>query len=303
MGRRQVPLNGLRAFEAAARHLSFAAAADELGVTPAAVSHQIRSLEDVLGEALFVRGPRAIELTPSGKACLPHLRQAFDQIDQAVHTATNYGRSRTLFIRSSPCVGSKWLMPRLPRFQKEHPDIEVTVSASSDVYSLRPGEIDAILRLRHGEFENVVVDRVLTEEVFPVCSPELVASGNLRTPNDLSRFTLLHDETLNSVETVPSWERWLEYVGASDVDSQRGHRFSMSTLVIDATLAGRGVSLGRSALVEEELAEGRLVRPFEIRYPARHDYCLIYPKESEGRDDVMAFRDWVLEEGAAHHVV
>lgn len=299
MRRRSIPLKGLRAFEAAGRHLNFATAADELGVTPSAISHQVRALEEHLGEALFVRGPRGVELSPIGRACLRPLRNAFDQIESVMNTATTYRDSRALTIRVSPCVASRWLMPRLPRFQAMYPDIEISISASSQIFEFRAEEADAIFRLRHGSFENLQVDRVLTEEVFPVCSPE-VAQHGIETTSDLVNHTLLHDDNLATVDTVPDWARWLEFAGVRGIDAQRGHRFSQSAAAIEATIVGRGVCLGRSALVEDDIQAGKLRRLFDIRYPARHDYCLIYPKEAEKKKELMAFRDWLLAEGAAH---
>ncbi len=301
MRRRSIPFNGLRAFEAAARHLNFATAADELGVTPSAISHQVRALEDQLGEALFVRGHRGVELSPTGRACLRPLRNAFDQIEGVMNTATTYRDSRALTIRVSPCVASRWLMPRLPRFQAMYPDIEISISASSQIFEFREEEVDAIFRLRHGNFEDLQVDRVLTEEVYPVCSPEL-ARHRIESPSDLVNHTLLHDDNLATVDTVPDWSRWLEFAGVRGIDAQRGHRFSQSNAAIEATIVGRGICLGRSALVEDEIQAGRLLRLFDIRYPARHDYCLIYPKESDKKKELMAFRDWVLAEGAEHRL-
>lgn len=300
MQRRTIPFKGLRAFEAAARHLNFSAAADELGVTPSAISHQVRALEEHLGESLFVRGHRGIVLSPTGRACLQPLRNAFDQIESVMKTARSYNRARALTIRVSPCVASRWLMPRLHRFQGIYPEIEVSIDASGQIYDFHEDETDAIFRLRCGNFEDMQVDRVLSEEIFPICSPEIVRRNALDSPADLVHHTLLHDRNLSVVETVPDWERWLEFAGVRNVDAQRGHRFCHSTAAIEATIAGRGVCLGRSALVEDDLRAGRLVRPFDIQYPARHDYCLIYPKKSAKKGQLMAFRDWVMAEGAAH---
>ena len=300
MSRRSVPLNGLRAFEAAARHLSFAKGADELHVTPAAISQQIRSLEEFLGQPLFIRGSRGIELSLAGKACLPHLQSAFDQIDFAVSSACTVGESRPLTIRASPCVATKWLLPRLPEFQAAFPDIEIAVSASSQIQEFRPSEMDMILRVRCGTFNGLTTERVLTESVFPVCSPTLRERIPLDSPADLERHTLLHDDTMAKVETFPDWARWLDFAGVPQLATTRGHRFSLSTLAIDATVGGRGVALGRSALVEPDLDEGRLVRPFDLHYPVTHDYFLIYPKDSPNIEPMMAFRDWVIDNGRMH---
>jgi len=300
MSRRSVPLNGLRAFEAAARHLSFAKGADELNVTPAAISQQIRSLEDFLGQTLFIRSSRGIELSLAGKACLPHLQTAFDQIDFAVSAACTVGEARPLTIRAAPCVATKWLLPRLPEFQAAFPEIEIVISASSQIYDFRPSEMDMILRVRNPGFGGLTAERVLTESVFPICSPNAIAHNPLDNPADLEHHALLHDDTMNKVETYPDWARWLAFAGVPQLATNRGHRFSLSTLAIDATLGGRGVSLGRSALVESELAEGRLLRPFDLHYPVTHDYFLIYPQDSPNIEPMMAFRDWVIDNGRMH---
>lgn len=300
MTRRSVPLNGLRAFEAAARHLSFAKGADELHVTPAAISQQIRSLEDFLGQTLFIRSSRGIELSLAGKACLPHLQSAFDQIDFAVSAACTVGESRPLTIRAAPCLATKWLLPRLPEFQRAYPDIEIAISASSQIYEFRPNEMDMILRVRKGSFGGLTAERVLTESVFPVCSPQVLETNPLDRLEDLQHHTLLHDDTMIKVETFPDWARWLDFAGVPHLAHTRGHRFSLSTLAIEATIGGRGVHLGRSPLVEPDLAEGRLVRPFDLRYPITHDYFLIYPRESPNIGPMMAFRDWVIDQGRTH---
>ena len=147
-----------------------------------------------------------------------------------------------------------------------------------------------------------VAERVLTESVFPICSPQAILGNPLDTPADLEHHTLLHDDTMNKVETFPDWTRWLEFAGVPHLATTRGHRFSLSTLAIDATMGGRGVSLGRSGLIETELNEGRLIRPFDLQYPVTHDYFLSYPKDSPSIEPMMAFRDWVIDSGRTHAI-
>ena len=301
MRRRSIPFNGLRAFEAAARHLNFATAADELGVTPSAISHQVRALEDQLGEALFVRGHRGVELSPTGRACPTSSPKRFRSNRRRYEYRDDLPRfARPHDPRVAMCR-KPLAHAALTRFQAMYPDIEISISASSQIFEFREEEVDAIFRLRHGNFEDLQVDRVLTEEVYPVCSPEL-ARHRIESPSDLVNHTLLHDDNLATVDTVPDWSRWLEFAGVRGIDAQRGHRFSQSNAAIEATIVGRGICLGRSALVEDEIQAGRLLRLFDIRYPARHDYCLIYPKESDKKKELMAFRDWVLAEGAEHRL-
>ena len=294
-----VPLNALRAFEAAGRHLSFIEAANELHVTPAAVSHHIKMLEDFIGTPLFVRRHRSIELTEAGKICLSPLQHGFHQIESIVLRLRSAHNDGPLRVRVGQCFAAKWLLPRLDAFQKRHPDIEIQVSVSSQIYEFRFEEMDVMIRLRAGEFSGFTVEPILTEMVFPVCSPAFLERfGPFHTPQDLLRQPLLHDDNLKTVSTFPTWPMWFRALGIDGVEATGGHRFDSSPMVVDATIESRGISLGRSALVERDLAAGRLVRLFDWTYPTTHDYFIIYSNAALKARKIQLFRDWILSEAA-----
>lgn len=294
-----VPLNALRAFEAAGRHMSFVAAAKELHVTPAAISHHVKQLEETLGTPLFLRGHRSLQITEAGRTCLQELTAGFVAIENTVTRLKAAHRHGPLRIRVPPCFASKWLMPRLSQFQSRHPKIELEVTVSSQIYTFNFGEMDAILRLRSGDFKGMRTEQFLTERINPVCSPEfLVRFGPLRSPADLLSVPLIHDDNLSVIPTVPTWTRWLEHFGVAPGGPIPGHRFDSSSMVLDATMQGRGVCLGRSALVEQELRHGRLVRLFDLEYPVTHDYYVIYPETSPRARQIKILLDWLRAEAA-----
>ncbi|MGE0718865.1 MAG: transcriptional regulator GcvA [Alphaproteobacteria bacterium] len=287
------PLNALRAFEAAARHLSFTRAADELAVTQAAISHQIKSLEDWLGVLLFRRLPRRLELTEGGRDLLASIREAFDRIEAAVGRARRNDQTGPLTVSVVPSFAAKWLVPRLGRFQAEHPDIDVRLAAD-----IRPSRfddgVDLAIRAGRGHWPGLQVERLLSEELFPVCSPRLLAGAvALCRPEDLARHTLLHDDFEHD------WRMWLLAAGVSGVDWRRGPRFSDSSMVIQAAVEGQGVALARSALAAEDLKAGRLVRPFTIDMASDLAYYVVAPPGHADRPKVRAFRDWLKREAAA----
>ena len=221
MGRRLPPLNAIRAFEAAARHLSFTRAAEELNVTQAAISHQIKGLEDVLGIPLFRRLNRALMLTEAGQTYLPPLREALDQIADATARLKTADSGGALTISTLASFAAKWLVPRLPRFQERHPEIDVLISTTAQMVDFAQQDVDAAIRFGRGGWEGVRADRLLTEDIFPVCAPSLLeGSKPLLKPDDLSGFTLLHDDFLYG------WTMWLQAVGAQGVDAARGTRFT-----------------------------------------------------------------------------
>lgn len=292
-----VPLNALRAFEAAGRHMSFVSAAKELYVTAAAISHHVKYLEEVLGTPLFMRGHRSLQITEAGRSCLADLTGGFLAIEGAVSRLKAAHRDGPLRVRVPACFASRWLMPRLTAFQSHHPDIELEISVSSQIYSFNFGEMDALLRLRAGDFNAMRTERFLTETIFPVCSPAFLDShGPIRSPADLLNLPILHDDNLSVIPTVPSWGKWLDFSGVEVTEPLTGHRFDSSSMVIDATVDGRGVSLGRSALVEHELKLGRLVRLFDHDYPVTHDYFMIYPETSPRARQIQVLLDWLRAE-------
>ena len=301
MSRRLPPLNALRAFEAAARHLSFAKAAHELNVTPAAISHQIKGLEDYLGVKLFRRAKRAIWLTEAGQACLPDLREGFDRLAAGMDRLRNLDDSGVVTVSTPPSFAAKWLVPRLDRFRAARPDIDVRVDAAMQLVDFVRDEVDIGVRYGSGHYPGLESELLMCEEVFPVCSPDLLTGPNpLATPADLLTHTLLHEDQGHYDETFPDWRMWLLAAGAHDVDPTRGPRFSSSELVTQAAVDGHGVALGRSVVVAGDLAAGRLVKPFELTYPVSFGYYVVLPAIALERAKVAAFRDWIKAEAARY---
>ncbi len=300
MARRLPPLNALRAFEAAARHLSLSKAAEELSVTPAAISHQIRTLEDHLGVALFRRDGRALLLTDAGQACLPGIREGFDRLASAIDEIDSLGMAGVLTVSVAPSFAAKWLLPRLDRFQVKHPEIDVRVSASMQLTDFSRDDVDMAIRYGGGRYPDLVVERLLEESVFPVCSPGLLKDkGALENPEGLRHHTLLHDDSPDNDESCPTWEMWLKAAGVTGLDASRGPRFNQSSLVIEAAMLGRGVALAKATLATADLAEGRLVKPFEVSAPVHFAYYVVCPKAKLNLPKVALFRDWLRLEVSA----
>lgn len=292
--RRLPPLNALRAFEAAARHLSFTKAAEELNVTQAAISHQIRALEDWLGLPLFKRQKRALLLTDAGQAYLPPLREAFDLMHQATGRLRQRDRSGALNVSTFTSFAAKWLMPRLGRFTSAHPEIEIRLGINDALVDFATDEVDVGVRYGRGDWKGVHVDLLMTEEVFVVCSPKLLEGDHpLREPADLRHHTLLHDDL------PEDWSTWLDAAGVDDAVKVRARRdlvFNHSEMVLQAAADGLGVALGRSALVADDLAAGRLVKPFDLQLPTQSAYYVVYPENTGDRPKIKAFRDWLQAE-------
>jgi LysR family glycine cleavage system transcriptional activator len=297
MNRRLPPLNGLRAFEAAARLLSFSKAAEELHVTPAAISHQIKGLEGYLGVPLFRRLNKALMLTEAGQAALPGLREGFDQLVRAVDAVRAWDVRRPLTVSTAPSFGAKWLVPRLERFRQGHPGTEVRVDATSELVDFAREEVDLAIRYGSGRYPGLAAERLLVEEVFPVCSPRLLEGPHpLRVPEDLRWHTLLHVDWVQQPDLWPDWSTWLRAAGVEGVDPTRGPRFSMSAMAAQAAIDGHGVALGSSVLLRDDLEAGRLVKPFELGFPVDLAYYLVYPEAHAERPKVVAFRRWLLAE-------
>lgn len=297
--RRLPPLNALRSYEAAARHLSFTRAAAELGVTPAAVSHQVKMLEDHIGVSLFQRASRQLILTDAGAACLPGIRSAFEGLATAVDAISNAGRSGVLTVSVAPSFAGKWLLPRLERFQAAHPDIDVRVAASMHLVDFASGEVDIAIRYGAGRYPGLLSERLISEAVIPVCSPKLLEGPNpLRTPSDIGLHTLLHDDSPDDDQSCPSWEMWLKAAGVASVDASRGPRFNQSSLVLEAAILGRGIALAKSTIAAADLAEGRVVKPFEVTLPLEFAYYIVYPESKTLIPKVDLFIRWLREEVA-----
>lgn len=297
MRRSLPPLNSLRAFEVAARHMSISQAASELRVTPAAISHQIRLLEDHVGLPLFVRNGRGLALTDAGAAGLRDLREGFARLSAAMDAIDSLGEAGVLSVSVAPSFASKWLLPRLELFQAAHPEIDVHVSASMQLSDFMKDGIDVAIRYGAGRYTDLSVELLLNESVVPVCSPEyLMQHGPFYLPSDLTEATLLHDDSPDNDPSCPNWEMWLSAAGAPHIDSARGPRFNQSSLVIEAAALGRGVALAKTALAARDLRQGRLVQPFSSAVKVDFAYYMVAPRAKLNLPKVSYFIDWLRSE-------
>jgi LysR family transcriptional regulator, glycine cleavage system transcriptional activator len=285
-------LNGLRAFEAAARHLSFTRAADELNVTQTAISHQIRRLEEQLGLKLFVRRNRALALTREAESYLPAVRAAFEDLRRATQRLRRPQRDGLLTVSTLASLAAKWLLPRVVAFQEAHPGLEVRVSASTHLVDFRREEIDMAVRYGRGDWPGLRAHWLMAEDIFPVCSPALLKGRNpLKRPQDLAHHTLLH-ATLSRED----WQLWLTAAGLpTELAQRRGLTFDQSFMCIQAAIEGLGVALGRSAFVEADIAQGRLVVPFDVVLPAEAGFYIVAPEETADDPKIALFRDWLTK--------
>lgn len=289
------PLKALQFFEAAGRHLSFTRAAHELHVTQAAVSHQIKNLEGRLGVQLFRRLNRRLLLTEEGQIYLPAVREALRHIGHATEQLLAMHKTGVLTVSVLPSFASKWLVPRLHKFRERYPDVDVRVSAFEWLVDFGRDEVDLAIRYGRGKWPGLRADPLLTEDVFPVCSPALLEGRHpLRLPRDLRHHTLLHDDFSRE-----DWRIWLTAAGVDDVEPGRGLSFSHTSIMLEAAESGQGVALGRTPLVADDLARGRLVKPFDISLPADYAYYVVCPVEAAERPKIVAFREWLLAEAAA----
>jgi LysR family transcriptional regulator, glycine cleavage system transcriptional activator len=285
-------LNGLRAFEAAARHLSFTRAAAELNVTQTAISHQIRRLEEQLGLKLFVRRNRALALTREAESYLPAVRAAFEDLRRATQRLKRPQRDGLLTLSTLASLAAKWLLPRVVAFQEAHPGLEVRVSASTHLVDFQREEIDMAVRYGRGDWPGLRAHWLMAEDIFPVCSPALLKGPNpLKRPEDLAHHTLLH-ATLSRED----WQLWLTAAGLpTELAQRRGLTFDQSFMCIEAAIEGLGVALGRSAFVEADIAQGRLVVPFDVVLPAEAGFYIVAPEETADDPKIALFREWLIK--------
>ena len=294
--RRQIPpLNALRAFEAVARHLSFTGAADELGVTQGAVIQQVKKLETHIGLLLFRRVHQGLLLTDAGQAYLPVVRDAFDGLALGTRILQSRERRGVLTVSVSPGFATKWLVPRSHGFYERHPGIDLRISAGLEHINFARSDVDLAVRHGDGTWPDLDVVRLMAENVFPVCSPALIAGpAKMKAPIDLRHHTLLRSWRPDC------WPRWFAAAGADGaVDTTRGPSFNDHSNAIQAAIDGQGVALGRTALVGDDLLAGRLVRPFERVIPADIAYWIVCPQGTAGRPKIVAFREWLLAEAEA----
>ncbi len=285
-------LNGLRAFEAAARHLSFTLAASELNVTQTAISHQIRRLEEELGIRLFIRQNRALALTPEARDYLPGVRAAFNDLRLATDRLLRRDDDKVLTVSTLASLAAKWLLPRLADFQEQHPGIDVRITTSTSLVDFQRDNVDAAIRYGRGQWAGLRADWLMADELFPVCSPSLLRGDKpLRRPEDLRNHALLHTSNANSDD----WRLWLTAAGLpSDIARQPGITFDMIFMTIQAAIDGIGVAMGRTSYVQDDIAKGRLVVPFKIALPADAGFYLVAPEGRREAPKLAAFRQWLL---------
>jgi LysR family glycine cleavage system transcriptional activator len=292
----------LRTLEAAARHLNFTRAADELGLTPAAVSHQIKEIEDQLGLVLFTRTSRTIRLTEAGTVLFEASIDALDLLGRAVSRAQKLTRGTALLkVTLDAQFASKWLMRRVDDFRKHHPAIELRFDIAYEVRDFELDDVDVGIRFGAGKYPGLRAHRLFDNILIPVCSPSLLTSGPpLREPRDLFNHTLAHIEWSRQGVTWPNWRMWMAAVGVNDFDDSRTIVFGNSTDAVQAALDGNAVALADFAMVANDLSQGRLVQPFELglRIAPEFAYFLVYPESAADDPRIVAFREWILEEVA-----
>ena len=284
-------LNGLRAFEAAARHLSFTQAASELNVTQTAISHQIRRLEEELGIRLFIRQNRALALTPKARDYLPGVRAAFNDLRLATDRLLRKDDDHVLTVSTLASLAAKWLLPRLTAFQEAHPGIDVRITTSTALVDFRGGDVDAAIRYGRGNWQGLRAEWLMADDFFPVCSPALLNGKRpLKCPEDLRDHMLLHTST-NSDD----WRQWLTAAGLpSDISKQPGITFDLILMTVQAAIDGIGVAMGRTSYVQDDIAKGRLVVPFKIALPADAGFYLVSPEGVAEPPKLRAFRQWLI---------
>lgn len=298
MPNRLPSLNALRAFEAAARHMSFARAAEELHVTPGAISQQVRQLEDSLGHRLFLRQNNSLSITYAGKALLPQVREAFHSLIEATDLVRTRNFENILKISAPPTFSIKWLRPRLTHFQNLHPDLEIRLTASKQLADFNKEDLDVAIRYGRGSYAGLASEKIMTEDIFPVCSPALIQrSLKLRKTADLKHHILLHAEHSASDETAPNWSKWLRLVCPETleiINAGKGMFYTPALLAIDAAIAGEGIALAKGKWVQDDLSAGRLVQPFEDILHSEFNYYLVYP-QGAASTKVTIFRQWLFE--------
>jgi len=285
-------LNGLRAFDAAARHLSFTRAAAELNVTQTAISHQIRRLEEQLGVKLFVRRNRTLLLTREAQGYLPAVRTAFEDLRRATARLQRPDRDELLTVSTTASLAATWLVTRVATFQDAHPTIEVRITTSTHLVDFQREEVDMAVRYGRGHWPGVRAQWLMAEDIFPVCSPALLKDARpLRRPEDLAHHTLLHASVSRE-----DWRLWLTAAGLPvSLALRRGLNFDQSFMALQAAMEGLGVALGRTRLVERDIAAGRLVVPFDVMLPSDAGFYIVAPEETADAPKIRLFRDWLVQ--------
>ena len=292
-------LRSLRAFDSAAEHLSFTQAADDLHVTPAAISHQIKELESQLGVSLFTRTSRSMRLTREGEILKAAAHESLEILSRALMRVKRFENRKQIRVSASPSLAAKWLVPRLDRFLSQQPGADVRVDVSHSVVDFDREDIDIAIRFGEGRYLGLRAEILFQDKVFPVCSPKIITKDKpLRSPRDLLRHTLIHLDWEAQGSPWPNWKMWMKASGIDEFDDRTGLHFGQTAFAVQAAIDGMGVALGDSNLVADDLASGRLVKPFELslRAPKQFAYYVITRAETADAPMVNAFRDWCLAE-------
>ena len=301
MGMRSIAhLNALRAFEASARHQSFSLAAQELNVTPAAVGQLVRTLEDWLGSPLFVRstsGRARLVTTEVAEQALPDIRAGLERLAVGLERLRSGSAGGVLTVTVSPAFAAKWLLPRIERFQAAWPETDLRLDTSLKPVDFVAQRIDVGVRYGRGQWPGLAAEKLMDEEVYPVCAPALLATATLQAPGDLRGQVLIHDQSVDTSTGFASWQAWLRHAGVQGAPTDRGLRINNSAAVLQAAIDGQGVALARSVMAHDDLAAGRLVRLFpQVRLESALAYYVVYRPECIAQPKVAAFRDWLLRE-------
>lgn len=290
MSRRLPPLNALKAFEAAARNLSFTIAADELFVTQAAVSHQIKTLEEHLGLKLFLRKNRSLLLTEEGQGYFLDIRDIFTQLIDATEKLLARGAKGSLTVSLTPSFAIQWLVPRLNLFNEAHPDIDVRIKAQDQDENSLTDDVDVAIYYGRGNWSGIETHKLHTEYMVPLCSPMLLNSSiPMNTPADLQKHVLLHDMTRRN------WKTWMKTAGVRDIKVNQGPIFSHSSMVLQAAVHGQGVALGNSVLAKPDIDAGRLVIPFSHYLESKNAFYLVFRESQSELGKIVSFKDWMLD--------
>ena len=289
------PLNALHTFEVAARHLSFQQAAEELDITPTAVSHQIKVLEDHLGVSLFRRRPRPLALTEVGQRLYPAVSQSLDAIAAAITQLTQVSEATTLTVSVTTVFAAKWLVHRLAEFQRTHPEIDLRLQTSNDVVDLHRQTVDVAIRYGKGNYPGLTVRKLMSDVFVPVCSPHLLKSKQpLKEPSDLLHHPLLHFEWIHFGTEAPDWKNWFSLAGLNTTDPTDGIKFDEESLTIQAAIAGQGIALCSNIHVADDVALGFLVQPLDVALDG-FSYSVVYAMNHPKETLILKFLAWLVE--------
>jgi LysR family transcriptional regulator, glycine cleavage system transcriptional activator len=292
-------LRTLRAFDAAAAQLNFSRAAESMGVTPAAISNQIKELEDQIGVELFQRTSRSMRLTRQGEIMATAAHEAIEVLTRALHRVRRMENKSQLRVSSTPSIAAKWLVPRLDRFMAAFPGADVRVDVSNTLVDFDREDVDIAIRFGNGRYPGLRADLLFQDTLTPVCAPSLITPDKpLRAPKDLLKYILIHLDWEAQGQPWPNWRMWMQAAGVKDFDDKSGLHFGQTALTIQAAINGQGIALGDSTLVADDIAAGRLIRPFDLalKAPSSFTYYVITRNDTSDAPMVNAFRDWCIAE-------